>query len=84
MTQTIHIDCPAEVLLGLHCGPEELARLVTLRAAVALFKEGRISSGLAAEWCGLPRPVFLLEAMRAGAELLEDSDDDQRRETSLV
>ena len=83
MNRTIQIDCPAEVMLGLHCSPEEMARLVTMRTAVALFKEGRISSGLAAEWCGLSRPVFLLEAMRAGAELLEDSADDLRRETSL-
>jgi hypothetical protein len=49
-----------------------------------LFREGAISSGIAARWLGVPRAHFLMDAMRHGATLLEDSDDDFRRETSLT
>jgi len=49
-----------------------------------LFREGSISSGVAARWLGVPRAHFPMDAMRHGATLLDDSDDDFRRETSLT
>jgi predicted HTH domain antitoxin len=55
--------------------------MVKLEAAVALFKKGKISSGMAAKWLDMPRAVFLVQAMEQGAVLLEDSADDFRRET---
>jgi hypothetical protein len=50
MQATIELDCPEELLLGLHVSAEEFRDEVKLRvcAAVALFREGRIYSGLAA------------------------------------
>ncbi|WP_408034110.1 UPF0175 family protein [Thiorhodovibrio winogradskyi] len=62
----------------------ELADRVQRDAAMALFREGRLSSGLAAQWLGMPRVHFLLMAMAAGAELLEDTEEDFRRETALL
>jgi len=84
MHHTIQIECPAELLLTLHMNAETFAGLVKTETAVSLFKEGRISSGMAAKWLGIPRITFLFRAMDAGAELLEDSADDFRRETSLL
>lgn len=81
---TIEIACPPEVLLSLHMNAQELAERVQRDAAIALFREGRLSSGLAAQWLGIPRVHFLLLAMEAGAELLTDNDDDFRRETALL
>ncbi|CAK8725165.1 hypothetical protein KKHLCK_16030 [Candidatus Electrothrix laxa] len=55
-----------------------------LEAAIALFRKGKISSGMAAKWLDIPRVTFLLKAMEQGGVLLEDSEDDFRRETKLL
>lgn len=85
MQQTIHIDCPAEILMGLHLDAKRFAELIKFQSAVTLFKEGKLSSGMAARWCGIPRAHFMLQAMQGGgAYLLDDSDDDLARETALL
>jgi len=84
MEKVMRIECPAELLLGLHVNIERLAEMVKLEAAVALFKKGKISSGMAAKWLDMPRAVFLVQAIEQGAALLEDSADDFRRETRLL
>lgn len=84
MKNQIQLDCPQELLLSLHMNAEDFAVLIKQQAAVTLFKEGKISSGMAARWLGMPRVTFLLKAMDSGAELLDDSEDDLRRETALL
>ena len=59
--------------------------LVRQEAAIALFREGKLSSGMAARWLGIPRAYFLLKAMKeGGASLLENNEDDFDREISLL
>ena len=85
MQNTIEITCPHEILLGLHLDANQFADLVKEETAVALFREGRLSSGMAANWLGVPRAHFLLKAMRpGGANLLENNEDDFLREISLT
>lgn len=85
MRNTIEFECPKEILLGLHLDADQFADLVKEETAMALFREGRLSSGMAAHWLGMPRSHFLLKAMEAGnAFLLQDNDDDFLRETSLL
>ncbi|WLE95460.1 MAG: UPF0175 family protein [Candidatus Electrothrix communis] len=84
MENVMRIECPAELLLGLHVNVESLAKIVKLEAAIALFRKGKISSGMAAKWLDIPRITFLLKAMEQGSMLLEDSEDDFRRETTLL
>ena len=85
MQNTIEIECPQEILLGLHLDADQFADLVKEKAAIALFRDGRLSSGMAASWLGVPRVHFLLNAMQTGgANLLENNEDDFRRETSLL
>ena len=85
MKHTIEIDCPPEILMGLHLDAKRFADLVKLQSATALFREGRLSSGMAARWCGVPRVHFLMQAMQlGGARLLDDNDDDFSRETALL
>ncbi len=84
MKQTIEIDCPAEILLGLHLNAEGFAQYLKRQAAISLFKEGKLSSGSAAAWLSITRAEFLYVAMQAGAVLLEDSTDDYHRETALL
>ena len=81
---TITIDCPSEVLLELQVNAEELADLMTVTAAIELFRRGRLSSGLAARWAGQERMPFLMKAMEQGASLLDQGEADFRRETSLM
>jgi hypothetical protein len=85
MQNTVEIVCPPEILLGLHLDASQFASLIQEEAAIALFREGRLSSGMAASWLGVPRVHFLLKAMQAGgANLLENSADDFNREISLL
>lgn len=85
MQSTIEIQCPQEILLGLHLDAQQFAELVKEEAAIALFREGKLSSGMAASWLGVPRAHFLLKAMQEGrANLLENNEDDFAREISLL
>jgi hypothetical protein len=83
MRNIIEIECPPELLIGLHTNAEQFAERVKREAAYGLFREGAISSGVAASWLGVSRTHFLIDAMRHGAKLLDDSDDDFRRETDI-
>jgi hypothetical protein len=84
MKNQITIDCPPEVLLGLHMNAEGFAEYLKKQAAISLFKEGKLSSGTAARWLGVPRMTFLQWAFAAGTVLLDDSADDLARETALL
>jgi predicted HTH domain antitoxin len=82
MRNIIEIECPSELLIGLHANAEQFAERIKREAAIGLFRDGAISSGVAASWLKIPRAVFLIDAMRRGATLLEDSEDDFRRESA--
>ncbi len=84
MQNKITINCPPEVLLGLHRNAEGFADYLKKQAAISLFKEGKLSSGTGAAWLGISRLAFLRMAFDAGATLLEDSADDLTRETALL
>lgn len=84
MQTTIEISCPQEILLGLQLDRGQFSELIKLETALALFREGRLSSGMAANWLGIPRVDFLLKAMHAGASLLNNTDEEFARETSLL
>ena len=79
----VSVRCPSEVLLELHVSEEELGDLLKEKAALALFREGRLSSGLAARWVGQPRALFLMKAMSQGARLLDQGQIDYDRESAL-
>lgn len=84
MKNTVQIQCPTELLVSLQVNSEKFAEIIKLQTAIALFKQGKISSGMAAKWLEMPRITFLMQAMEAGAELLENSQDDFARETALL
>ena len=85
MQNTIEIACPQEILLGLNLDAAQFADLVKKEAAIVLFREGRLSSGMAASWLGVPRAHFLLKAMQTGnSHLLENNEEDFLRETALL
>lgn len=79
MINTVQIQCPSELLISLQINSETFAETIKQQAAIALFKQGKISSGMAARWLEMPRVTFLMQAMAQGAELLENSQDDFAR-----
>jgi hypothetical protein len=84
MKQIVEIDLPSELLIGLHTNAEGFSIFLKEQAAIRLFKDGKISSGIASNWLNISRIGFLRLASEAGATLLQDSSDDYRRETSLL
>ena len=57
MQHSVTIDCPPEILLGLHLNAEDFADYLKKQAAINLFKEGKLSSGTATAWLGIGCPV---------------------------
>ena len=84
MQQTVTIECPSEILLGLHMNAESFADYLKKQAAINLFQEGKLSSGTAAAWLGIERLAFLRLAFEAGATILDDTADEFTRETALL
>lgn len=73
---TIRLDLPDSVLLATGQSPRSLRAKAKLLLAVKLFEVGRISSGRAAELCGLPRVDFLFLAGRMGVPVT-DLDEEE-------
>ncbi len=85
MQNTIQIQCPSEIMLDLHLNEDEFGDLVKETSAITLFRDGRITSGMAAAWLDVPRVHFLLKAMQdESVSLLCNTDDEFARETSLL
>lgn len=81
----IEFECPQEILLGLHLSAREFGDLVKRQSAIALFREGKLTSGMAARWLGMSRIQFLLNAMQqSDVTLLHDDSEDFAREISLL
>ena len=53
------VSVPDERLTALNVPPEQAAAEVRMLAAVKLYELGRLSSGAAAEFAGIPKPLFL-------------------------
>ncbi len=82
--ETVELEYPPELLLGLNANKVEFAQLIKEETAIALFRKGKISSGMAAKWLEIPRVRFLFTAMDQGAVLLEDTPEDLKTEMSLL
>ena len=58
-TETISFEIPQAVLASLKVGTVELARNIRLLAAIAYFRERKLSLGKAAEFAGMGRLDFM-------------------------
>ena len=84
MHTTAELNFPEEVLASTQLSAERLVERAKLETALALYREGRLSSGLAAKWLGESRAQFLHRACAAGIPLLDDTQDDFERERGLL
>lgn len=76
----VRIDLPESVLLATGQSEEEFVREAKLFLALMLLERGRISSGMAAEICGIGRVEFLLMAGRSGVPLADLDEGERSRE----
>lgn len=77
---TIHLDLPDSILLAAGLSPEEFAREAKFLLALKFFEVGRLSSGVAAELCGLPRGEFLFQAGRLKVPVADLDGQELERE----
>jgi predicted HTH domain antitoxin len=80
----IHIDLPESILLNTGQSQEEFVREAKFFVMLKLFELGRISSGRAAEVCGVSRVEFLLLASRAGVPVADLDAEELNREFADV
>ncbi len=67
----ITIECPDELLVALASTREQFEQEARFVLAAKLYELGRLSSGKAAQLCGLDRVTFLLSLHRVGVAALD-------------
>ena len=72
----MEIECPPELATALGKRPAEVAQEIRLMAALKLYESGRISSGLAAQFAGVPRTSFLLMCGMYGVSVFQETPDE--------
>lgn len=78
--QTVKIELPESLLLATGQSRSEFEAEARLLLLAKMFELGRVSSGRAAEICGLSRVEFLLSAGRLGISVAQQDEDELRRE----
>ena len=74
------IEYPDEVVLTLGGEPDEIATEAARELAYAYFRQGRLSSGLAAKLAGMSRVAFLMGLGQRGIPWTEMGDEELRSE----
>lgn len=72
------VSVPDTRLAALNVPPEQAAEEVRMLAAVKLYEMGRLSTGAAAEFAGIPKPVFLQRLGDYGVPVFDMTDEEFR------
>ena len=80
MQEVLTIPIPGEIREMLNRTTEEMARDMRLYTALMLFRQGKLSSGAAAEMAGVPRVMFLDLCAEYDIPVSQISGNDLRRE----
>ena len=83
MSQVL-LDLPDKAALALKVPDEKLGAEIRMTASVKLYELGRLSSGAAAEFAGVPKPVWLSRLADYGVETFQLTEDDFAAEKRLV
>ncbi len=74
------VTVPDGGLTALNVPADQAADEVRMLTAVKLYEMGRLSSGAAAEFAGIPKPVFLQRLGDYGVPTFRQSEDELREE----
>ncbi|HET6883727.1 MAG TPA: UPF0175 family protein [Pirellulales bacterium] len=78
------VNVPDARLTALNVPPEQAAGELRMLAAVKLYELGRLSTGAAAEFAGIPKPVFLQRLGNYGVPVFDMTEEELERETRLA
>jgi predicted HTH domain antitoxin len=78
--RVVTIEIPESILLGSGQSSEDFAKEAKLLLMAKLLERGRVSSGVAAEACGMTRVEFLLAAGKLGVSPVQLDADELKRE----
>ncbi len=84
MVRTLQIPYDDSVLLEASLRKEDFEREAPLLLAAKLFELGRLSSGKAAELCGMDRVSFLMALARIGGSMSNLRPDDAADEVAFA
>ena len=80
MTRSLTIDYGDDVLLALGLTPEEFREEAKILIAVKLYEMGRLSTGAAAGFANIPKPLFLNKLSDSGVDMFELSGEELQRD----
>ena len=75
---------PDERLSALNVPPEQASGELRMLAAVKLYEMGRLSTGAAAEFAGIPKPIFLQRLGNYGVSTFDMTEEEFEQETRLA
>ncbi len=78
------VSVPDARLSALNVPRERAADEVRMLAAVKLYEMRRLSTGAAAEFAGIPKPVFLQRLGDYGVAVFDMTEEDFAEETRLA
>ena len=81
---TVMIDLPESVLLTTGQSRDEFVKEAKFLLMAKLFEMGRISSGKAAEICGMPRIDFIYAVGKMGIPVVQLDEEELKRELEDV
>jgi predicted HTH domain antitoxin len=79
---SVTIQLPDELPSSLHRTPTELARDVTLAAAIDWYRQGLVSQGRAAEIAGVPRADFIEALAERKIDVVQLEPDELEQEVN--
>jgi predicted HTH domain antitoxin len=78
----LSLAIPEEMLLALKLSPDALLYEIKLSAAIKLYELGRLSSGAASEFAGIPKPVFLSRLADYGVSVFRLTESELREDVN--
>jgi predicted HTH domain antitoxin len=78
------VRVPDARLSALNVPLEQAADEVRMLAAVKLYEMGRLSTGAAAEFAGIPKPIFLQRLGNYGVPVFDMTEEEFEQETRLA